>query len=166
MAHFSEILALPCHRHLVMISWVMRHLWFDAENQALSPRVGPAWQTDNLQSSGFIHFFSFKGRADVSLMRKSAYQYMLSFICLFLFPFPLKKHWYRLFFILQLQNLPPICFLQYKQPWGSNQTQLFMKGAWGRTVTTISTETEFGNEKDVKIYDIWLIRFCLQVRSY
>lgn len=43
--------ALP--QGLVMMSWMMRHLWFDAEDETLNqtrgtPRVGPAWQTDNL----------------------------------------------------------------------------------------------------------------------
>lgn len=55
-----------------------------------TPRVGPAWQTDNLQSSTFNQLLSFKGRMDVSLMRKLACQYVLNVLCLFLFPFPLK----------------------------------------------------------------------------
>ena len=43
MAHFSEILPQPCHRHLVMMSWMMRHLWFSAVYQALSLVTPPEW---------------------------------------------------------------------------------------------------------------------------
>lgn len=49
-----------------------------------TPRMGPASQTDNLQSSGVISLLSFKGREDVPLVRKLAYQYVLNFVFLFL----------------------------------------------------------------------------------